>query len=180
MAHGTGFKGLTLQPYFFLDICGMVGYNIFMGKKTGPKLKTHCKHGHKLTDENTYQTYSSNGAKNGRKCMQCNSRMSASHRERFPEKAYKGRIESQMRHRYGIDSLEERDAILADQGGKCLICERTDCTWGKGFNDVWHIDHKHDGTVGYRGILCGRCNVTLGHLESTPEMLQKFINYAQQ
>ena len=142
----------------------------------GPKPKTHCKHGHELTLENARQTFK-DGAKNGRKCKLCACRLSSSHRERFPEKAYRGRIESQMRCRYGIVSLQDRDAILASQGNKCAACGISDCTWGKGFKKKWHIDHVHDGTANYRGILCSECNLLLGQLVEQPDRLEKLKAY---
>jgi hypothetical protein len=86
-------------------------------------------------------------------------------RENNPERAYRGKIESQMRIRYGIKTIEERDAILASQGNACAICRRTDCVWGKGFNNTWHIDHDPNKPGTYRGILCAFCNTALGRLE---------------
>jgi hypothetical protein len=38
--------------------------------------------------------------------------------------------------------------------------------WGKGFNDVWHVDHVHGQEGTHRGILCATCNLALGKLES--------------
>ena len=70
-----------------------------------------------------------------------------------------------MRQRYNIQSLEERDALLESQGSACGICGRTGLKWGKGFNDVWHIDHEHDKPGTHRGILCAYCNTALGRLE---------------
>ena len=87
---------------------------------------------------------------------------------------YKSRIESQMRLRYGIKSLEERDALLLEQGNACAICGRTGLVWGKGYNDVWHTDHEHDKPGTHRGILCATCNTALGKLE--PHII-KIIQY---
>lgn len=143
------------------------------------KHMTHCKYGHELTPENTYQTFK-NGVKNGRKCKECAKRLSSKHRVRYPQKAYRGRIESQMRLRYGIASLQERDQILESQGNACAICGCEDCEWGKGFNKKWHVDHEH-GTQGtFRGILCSRCNLALGLLEDDPELLTKMSAYLKQ
>jgi hypothetical protein len=75
---------------------------------------------------------------------------------------------------YGIESIEERDAILTAQGNACKICGRTDCTWGQGFMNVWHIDHDHDKPGTHRGILCGYCNTALGRLEKN---LDKVLDY---
>src|SRR5208337_870920 len=118
------------------------------------KQKTHCIHGHELTGESTIQTFHPKGWKNGRKCLLCKSVEHRRWRDKNPEHMYRSRIESQMRFRYGINSIEERDAILVSQGNACAICRRTDCTWGKGFQNVWHIDHDPSKPGTYRGILC--------------------------
>lgn len=71
--------------------------------------------------------------------------------------------------RYGL-TVETYDAILESQDNRCALC-KTDKPGGKG---KWHIDHwggtnskvfnqcKSDSV---RGILCHRCNVSLGHYE---------------
>jgi len=145
--------------------------------KRGPKQAKFCKHGHELTPENIYQRHVSNGTKDGRKCKLCNARFASEHRQRVPIIARTVRAESHIRRKYGIDSIKERDNILKSQGGACAICGCTDCHWGKGFNKVWHIDHRHDGTVNHVSILCGRCNVALGYFEKNTEILNKFIEY---
>ncbi len=83
-------------------------------------------------------------------CLQCN-------RDR--------KNEWQNQHLYGW-TLAERDAELVTQGGACAICGRTGLKWGKGFNDVWHVDHVHGQEGTHRGILCATCNLALGKLES--------------
>lgn len=101
------------------------------------------------------------------------------YRDTHPETMYKSRTGHQNRQRYGIQSLEERDAILASQGNACAICSRTDCTWGKGFTGRWHIDHDHDKPGTHRGIICSECNHTLGRLRDDPAFIQKFIDYLE-
>ena len=71
--------------------------------------------------------------------------------------------------RYGL-SLADYDAMLERQGGTCKLCKSAK-PGGKG---KWHIDHiggtnpkvfnqcKSDSV---RGLLCHRCNVSLGHYE---------------
>jgi recombination endonuclease VII len=145
--------------------------------KRGPKPHTHCKFGHELTPENTVQVYAKNGTKNGRRCKQCIAEDQKAYREANPDRMYRHRIVHQMRTRYGINSLEERDAILAAQGGACAICGTTDCSWRKGFQKAWHIDHKHDGTANHRGIICSGCNHTIGRANDNPELLDKMAAY---
>lgn len=73
--------------------------------------------------------------------------------------------------KYGIGTYEVNDRLKAQDG--CAICH----TWkpgGKG----WHIDHNHD-TMETRGILCGQCNVGLGHFNDDIEKLEKAVHYLQ-
>lgn len=41
-----------------------------------------------------------------------------------------------------------------------------------------HIDHDH-GTGCFRGFLCARCNIMLGHAEDKPSTLRKAANYLE-
>ena len=84
--------------------------------------------------------------------------------------------------RYGI-TAQIYEETLAAQGGKCKLCG----TYTPGGKGVWHIDHSHPtgesfgrkssytfkaGTIDqFRGLLCHRCNVSLGHFESLIERL---------
>lgn len=149
--------------------------------KRGPKNKTHCSRGHEFTEENTIQCYSNNGTLNGRRCRIChNERVKLDSREDKNGTCYRSRTSYQLRTRYGIKGgLEERDAILAAQDGKCAICGTSDCVWDKGFTKVWHIDHKHDGTINHRGIICSDCNHTIGRVKDNPALLRKMADYIE-
>jgi hypothetical protein len=71
----------------------------------------------------------------------------------------KKRANSHLKHTYGI-TLDDYEKMLAKQEGRCAIC-RTDRPGGSG---KFHVDHDHKtGTV--RGLLCMRCNHTLGAFE---------------
>lgn len=72
-----------------------------------------------------------------------------------------------LKHNYGI-TVVQFEAMLNSQGNACLICKR-------GEPVVWHVDHEHR-TKQVRGILCPRCNIFLGMLE-TPELLDKALRY---
>lgn len=64
---------------------------------------------------------------------------------------------------------------LRRQNGECAIC-RT------GLSDLpprqVHADHDHN-TGKPRGVLCHHCNVALGHLKDSEELLQAAIDYLQ-
>jgi len=58
---------------------------------------------------------------------------------------------------YGI-TRDQRDQILAKQGGVCALCKAT--------VSRWQTDHDHlDGHI--RGILCTGCNLWLGKFETS-------------
>ncbi len=76
-----------------------------------------------------------------------------------------------FKRKYGITE-EERDAMLAAQGGVCAIC-KTDTPPVK---VGWVIDHCHrDGHV--RGVLCPPCNKMLGFARDNPTTLANAIQY---
>jgi hypothetical protein len=76
-----------------------------------------------------------------------------------------------IRRTYGI-TLDQYDALLAEQGGVCAICR------GPSTGKNWHIDHDHiTGKV--RAILCNGCNVALGQMRNSPEILRAAADYLE-
>lgn len=74
---------------------------------------------------------------------------------------------NELRRRYGI-TPEERDAMNEKQGGKCAICGDVG---GQGNAKRLDIEHSH-ATGKVRGLVCRRCNLYLGVLES--EWMNKY------
>lgn len=97
-------------------------------------------------------------------------------REANPERYKAIRQRSAFRARLkkrGI-TLEEYEALLDQQEGRCGIC-RTDKAGAK---KDWCIDHDHaSGRV--RGLLCHHCNVALGSVRDNPEILRRMIRYLE-
>ncbi len=83
--------------------------------------------------------------------------------------------EKHLRRKYGI-GVEEYEALARAQGGVCAICNEFTPT-------VTHptlvVDHDHE-TGAVRGLLCHSCNVAIGHMRESVEMLQRAIAYLQE
>lgn len=71
---------------------------------------------------------------------------------------------SHYKKRYGLTS-EEADSMK----NECEICKVT---------HNLNIDHNHS-TNKVRGVLCSNCNRGIGHLQDSPVLLQKAIQYLE-
>jgi hypothetical protein len=80
-----------------------------------------------------------------------------------------------LRQKFDL-TIEEYETMLKNQEGRCAICLSDTFNFSHGKRA--HVDHCHD-TGKVRGLLCGRCNVALGHFKHDPEIIQKAINYLQ-
>lgn len=85
-----------------------------------------------------------------------------------------------LRKNYGIE-LGTYDKMLAEQEGRCAICGTT-APGGQPRKDGtparFHVDHCHDsGKV--RGLLCHNCNVGIGNMRHSKEILEKAIAYVK-
>lgn len=79
---------------------------------------------------------------------------------------------SHLRRKFGI-TVEQFDAALAAQGGRCAICD-TDNPGTR----TWHVDHCHE-TKRVRGLLCKSCNHGLGLFRDNPGTLLAAERYLQ-
>lgn len=83
---------------------------------------------------------------------------------------------------YGI-TMAEYDQMFERQGSKCAVCQASE-SGGRG----WHVDHDHaccpakSGACGkcVRGILCARCNMTLGLVQDNESTLAGMIAYLRE
>src|SRR5579859_6165169 len=108
--------------------------------------RTHCAKGHEFTSDNEY-SYTD---KEGHFVRQCKICVTAKNTRR----AMQLRASHLMR-KFGI-TLEQYDAMLVEQGGRCAACG-TDEPGGMG---SFHVDHCH-ATGKVRKLLCVRCNSCL-------------------
>ena len=69
---------------------------------------------------------------------------------------------------YGMTDAEF-GAMYRNQRGRCAICHE---------NGRLVVDHDHT-TGQVRGLLCNRCNLTLGALRDEPELAELMIRYLE-
>ena len=105
-------------------------------------------------------------------CKKCRTAATREWAERNPSAWERHLRKSLLKRRYGI-TIEEADALLEQQHGRCAICGVAEGD-SRGFR--LHIDHNHATGV-VRGILCHLCNSGLGHFRDNPEFLTKAIAY---
>jgi Autographiviridae endonuclease VII len=99
---------------------------------------------------------------NPEKNRESQKKYAAANREKVLLKMKRG----DLRRNYGL-SLEEYNEMVKAQDGKCLIC---------GDSGTLNVDHSHkDGKV--RGLLCSRCNTSLGLAREDIGVLEKMIAY---
>lgn len=105
-----------------------------------------------------------------RRCEKCKRRWPRSHFAKNNRTVYGLSRWCRTCHRlqrYGL-TCDEYDAILAQQGGVCPICDGP-------IKDP-AVDHDHlTGRV--RGIVCKLCNTGLGALKDSPFVLARAIVY---
>lgn len=84
--------------------------------------------------------------------------------------------------RYHRLTLDDYERMAAEQGHRCAICRTDDPGTPHGY---WHIDHDHSCRPArskgcgecVRGLLCGPCNLGLGHFKDDPERLKAAVDY---
>lgn len=169
------------------------GRGHLLGEGGGPRLKTCsvCKVAkpiedfHKnrsMTDGHTYQ------------CGECRCRIHQEKYEPHPSppvdppsaeetksymaayhKAHKKEARARaLFYNYGI-TVEQYDDLLAAQDGKCAICHRTE---GDAKRERLFVDHDHR-TGKVRGLLCGKCNISLGGFNDDTDLLRKAIQFLE-
>jgi hypothetical protein len=79
------------------------------------------------------------------------------------------KLAGDRRRTYGI-SPEDVIALRKAQGGKCPGCQRDLTTVRE------CVDHDH-ATGKVRGLLCHRCNISLGYMEARPDDNRRLTEY---
>ena len=136
-------------------------------KGTAPHNKgrksTHCKCGLPRTPENT----NASGY-----CKVCSNAAQARWRELHPH-AERGK---HYPYRYGV-TKEQFDAQCELQGNRCAVCfVEFDYSHRE---TTPNLDHKHDVTQKFRGVLCHCCNTGLGLFGDSIAKLRNAIQYLE-
>lgn len=91
-------------------------------------------------------------------------------KKRNPDKVKSSSLKSD----YGID-LDKYKQLLLSQNNSCAICKRNQTEFKKALS----VDHCHK--TGYiRGLLCLKCNRSLGLLEDNPSLFRNAASYLEQ
>ncbi|HEC62410.1 MAG TPA: hypothetical protein ENI27_09215 [bacterium] len=81
-------------------------------------------------------------------------------------------------HRHFNITLEQYNAMLHYQNGKCAICECSETHTCNGKIKRLGVDHDHkSGKI--RGLLCHKCNRALGLFQDNPELMKKAAAYVR-
>ena len=135
-------------------------------------MRTHCKKGHALTEDNIYDR---GGRAHGRECRRCRN-----DRKLKYNKTHQSQQTVNMRHwrashpvqalmtRYGA-SASQYQTFLEQQNGRCAICKE---------KKKLEVDHDH-ATGNVRGLLCHGCNAGIGRLRDSPVLLINALAYLQ-
>lgn len=107
-------------------------------------------------------------------CRKCGTEISREWQAQHPEQTARQKRNHHLKKTFGI-TVEEADALLAQQGGRCAICQEP-ITDSRGFAP--HVDHCHT-TGKVRGILCFPCNAGLGSFRDDVTRLQAAIAYLE-
>lgn len=78
--------------------------------------------------------------------------------------------------KYGL-TVEQYEAILAAQGGRCAICREENKSPNVKYVPLC-VDHCHD-TGKFRGLLCNKCNLGMGNFDDDPERMEAAAEYVR-
>lgn len=102
-------------------------------------------------------------------CKICSNRQNVQWKKDNRELMKVKRREYKLRDKYGL-TVEQFEEMVKAQKGVCYICKT------KGQKPTLNVDHCHK-TGEVRKLLCDKCNMTLGLVNDSVELLHQFIHY---
>lgn len=125
--------------------------------------------------------YNSKSSRDGKgyRCKECDSSARTMWKTLNPERSQRSQRGRNLKCKYGI-SLEDYEALLLKQGGKCVICKTDENKALYGINKSLNfaVDHCHK-TGRIRGLLCNTCNRALGLFKDDKHLLRCALDYLQ-
>lgn len=97
--------------------------------------------------------------------------------QKCKDKNFQSRVERHYKQTYGISHTFFLD-ICKSQQNCCKICKQT-LTFNKVCFSRAVLDHCHT-TGKIRGVLCNRCNVSLGNFKDSQVILESAISYLRE
>jgi hypothetical protein len=123
-------------------------------------------------DEDCFARRANSATGRQRVCKACNTTRVREWRRSQPQDLRSARVKNDnLRKYYGV-TLADYNRMKAAQGGKCGICGTSE----PGGRGDFHVDHcHHSGAV--RGLLCHACNVGIGNMRDSPDLLEAAAAY---
>jgi hypothetical protein len=129
----------------------------------------------------TTEFYSDPRVKSGlrRRCRKCHSRKNYESRKTSDARHAQPEYERVARFRkFGLTE-DEWQAMRKRQKDRCKICGQRETLKSKGQVKNLCIDHCHD-TGKVRGLLCNRCNTSIGWFNDDPKLLRSAVAYLEE
>lgn len=109
-------------------------------------------------------------------------KVDSEYRERSTKKSMEWRLanpehsrfrvrDSTLKRKYGL-TVDDYNKLLESQGGVCQVCKNPPT------NRRLAVDHCHT-TGKIRGLLCQACNVSIGKMRESPDLIRRLANYVE-
>lgn len=108
------------------------------------------------------------------RCKKCRAKCAAQSRK---DSGQRGRWNYRLLRCYGI-TAEVVEQMYEQQGRRCAICFVYKELNTNLNTDSLHVDHDHS-TGMVRGLLCYACNLGLGHMKDSGDLLRSAISYLE-
>lgn len=90
-------------------------------------------------------------------------------------KGKRSKLRRTLKSTFGI-TIEDYERMLWEQRGVCAICGRPETRKLRGKVKRLSVDHDHL-TKKVRGLLCGSCNIMIGHARENMDILNNGARY---
>jgi hypothetical protein len=115
------------------------------------------------------------------RCKPCHNAMAMKRYGKLPPEMKKIRMARARFAKYGM-TLEEAEAMAAEQNGGCYLCgnEQGIRNRGREKSGASGLTMDHDHATGKpRRLLCSECNMTIGTAKDDPDLLERMAEYVR-